>query len=91
MKKSISAYKSNSVFFRIPKNKNIPNTPSRCLNFSFSVECLFNFDFLRDTIRESQETVLFRIFFLYCIKIPDLKMEKIKHEIMKKYIAMTFY
>ena len=28
--------------FRIPKNQSIPNTPSRCLNFSFSIEDLSN-------------------------------------------------
>ena len=28
--------------FRTPKNQNIPNAPSRCLNFRFSVEGISN-------------------------------------------------
>ena len=59
MKKNIPSYKKKSVFFRIPKNKNIPNTPPRCLNFTFFVECLFNFDYLRGTVRESWEMAPF--------------------------------
>ena len=33
---------TKSHIFRIPKNQKIPNTPSKCLSFSFSVEGLFN-------------------------------------------------
>ena len=29
------------IFFLILKNESIPNTSTRCLNFSFSIECLY--------------------------------------------------
>lgn len=29
------------ILFLILKNESIPNTPTRCLNFSFSIECLY--------------------------------------------------
>ena len=34
---------TNTKPVKFPKNQNIPNTPSRCLEFSFSTECLSNF------------------------------------------------
>ena len=33
--------------FRTPKNQNIPNAPSRCLNFRFSVEDISNLNCLQ--------------------------------------------
>ena len=38
--------------FRIPKYQSIPNTPSRCLEFSFSVEGLSNLNCLQREARK---------------------------------------
>ena len=37
--------------FRIPKNQNILNTPSRCVSLNFSIEGLFNLNCLQGNVR----------------------------------------
>ena len=39
--------------FRIPKNQSIPNTPSRCLNFSFSLKDLSNLNCWQGRVEKS--------------------------------------
>ena len=39
--------------FRISKNQNISSTPSRCLNFSFSIQGLFNLNWLQRSVGKS--------------------------------------
>ena len=43
-----------TYFFKISKNKNIPNTSLRCLNFGLSVEGLFSFYYKREIVRDSR-------------------------------------
>ena len=40
--------------FKIPKNQNILNTPSRCLNFNSSIESLSNLNCLQGKVRKSR-------------------------------------
>ena len=39
--------------FRIPKNRNILNTPSKSVSFSFSIEGLSNLNCLQGKVRKS--------------------------------------
>ena len=43
---------NSHIFFKVPKNKNIPNTPSRCLNLSFSLR-FFSILIIGDDKREN--------------------------------------
>ena len=47
--------------FRIPKNHSIPNTPLRCLNFSFSIEGLFNLNCLQGKVEKGSKQLNFRL------------------------------
>ena len=40
--------------FRIPKNQNIPNTPWKYLNFSFSIDGLSNLNCLQGSVGKSR-------------------------------------
>ena len=40
--------------FRIPKNQNIPNTPWKYLNFSFSIDGLSNLNCSQGTVGKSR-------------------------------------
>ena len=42
---------TNPHIFRIPKNQNILNTPSRCVSLNFSIEGLFNLNCLQGNVR----------------------------------------
>ena len=44
MKKNYYSYINNHVCFRIPESKNILNAMLRCLDPSFSIEGLLNFN-----------------------------------------------
>ena len=44
--------KTKPGIFRIPKNQSIPNTPSRCLNFSLSIEDLSNLNCWQEKVRK---------------------------------------
>ena len=46
-KRFILTQNTKPSIFRIPKNQSISNTPSRCLNFRFSVKGLSNSDCLK--------------------------------------------
>ena len=41
--------------FRIPKNQNITNTPSKCSDFSLSVKGLSNLNCLKERVGKSQQ------------------------------------
>ena len=41
--------------FRIPKNKNILNTPSRCSSFSFSIKAISNLNCLQGEVRKMKD------------------------------------
>ena len=45
---------TKSHIFRIPKNQNFLNTPSRCLSFSFSIEDLSNLNCLPEKVRKAR-------------------------------------
>ena len=83
---SYSSIKNNRVSLRIPKNKNISYTLSRCINLSFSVKI---FPTLTICEEEQEKVVHCKTFIRNCNKIPKHKMENIKHE-MKNILPHSF-
>ena len=70
--------------FRIPKNQCFSNTPSRCFNFSLTIEGHCNLNCLQGRVEKAGKKLQLKVNFKNYNKISNCKMNDIKREIKNK-------